>query len=545
MPTRRFWGWGYEEAGPEPAMMSALEAALAHWLGMESFERLPRPRLEDFVLRRSRLEAPRALARILTDDPFERASHAYGKSYRDLIRCVARRFDHPPDLVAVVENEQDVVDVLDFCDRERAAVIPFGGGSSVCGGVEPDTAGAFERTVSLDLRRLDQVLEVDLRSRAARIQAGVFGPALEAQLRPHGVTLRHFPQSFEFSSLGGWIATRSGGHYATLITHIDELVEGLRVVTPTGLLETRRLPGSGAGPSPERWFIGSEGILGVITEAWMRLQSRPTYRASFAARFKSFAEGAEAARALAQSGLYPSNCRLLDATEAMMSGAGSGDDAVLLVGFESADHPLDAWVQRAAELCRDSAGIVPNEALRRRADSAGQPGGAAEAWRSAFLRAPYLRDELVLMGCFCETFETAVTWANFADLHAAVTHAAQAVARDGRRSAIVACRLTHVYPDGAAPYFTVIAPAARGAELEQWATVKEAITTAMLDHGGTTTHHHAVGRDFRRYYEKERPEGFARALAAAKRALDPRGLLNPGVLLPAGVVASEGVGSSA
>ena len=194
-----------------------------------------------------------------------------------------------------------------------------GGGSSVVGGVEPAVGDGFAGTISLDLKGLDRVLEVDRASRAARIQGGILGPALETVLKPHDLTLRHFPQSFECSTLGGWIATRSGGHYATLYTHIDDFVEGLRVVTPTGLLETRRLPGSGAGPSPDRMLIGSEGILGVITEAWMRLQDRPTFRASASVSFDDFAAGAAAARAIAQAGLFPANCRLLDPGEAATS----------------------------------------------------------------------------------------------------------------------------------------------------------------------------------------------------------------------------------
>src|SRR5207302_8354162 len=228
-----------------------------------------------------------------------------------------------------------------------------GGGTSVVGGVEPMVGGDYEGVVTIDLRRLDRVLEVDPVSRAARIQAGARGPVLEAQLGEHGLTLRHFPQSFEFSTLGGWIATRSGGHFATLYTHIDELVESVRAITPQGAWESRRLPGSGAGVSPDRMMIGSEGILGVITEAWVRVRPRPTRRASAGVRFERFEVGAEAVRALSQSGLYPSNCRLIDAQEAAVTGAGDGSHAVLVLGFESADHDVEPWMSRALELCSD------------------------------------------------------------------------------------------------------------------------------------------------------------------------------------------------
>jgi len=364
---------------------------------------------------------------------------------------------------------------------------------------------------------MDRVLEVDAGSRAARIQAGATGPRLEEQLREHGLTLRHFPQSFEYSTLGGWIATRAGGHYATLHTHIDDFVESLRALTPRGWWESRRLPGSGAGPSPDRMLIGSEGILGVITEAWMRVQDAPRFRESAAVLFDSFESGAQAVRALSQSGLHPSNCRLLDPGEAALTGAAPDDQALLVLGFESADHELGPWMARALELCADHGGR-PRE---RRGESEG-------AWRDAFLQAPYLRDTLVAAGILAETFETAITWDRFAELVDGV--------REGIRELLggegtVTCRLTHVYPDGAAPYFTVLAPARRGHELEQWAALKEAASEAIVAAGGTITHHHAVGRDHRPWYDRQRPDQFAAALRAAKSAVDPAGILNPGVLI--------------
>ena len=283
------------------------------------------------------------------------------------MRCarLLNDFASAPDAVAYPTNEQDIAAVMDWAGSAGAALIPFGGGSSVVGGVTPPTDGRCAITSICE--QLDKVLEIDRSSRAARIQAGVFGPALENQLRPHGLTLRHFPQSFEFSTLGGWIATRSGGHFATLYTHIDDFVESLRVVTPAGTLESRRLPGSGAGPSPDRMFIGSEGILGVITEAWMRLQDRPRFRAGGAVRFKDFFTAARALRVLSQAGLYPSNCRILDAEEAFNTGAGDGSVAIMVLAFESADHKLDAWMARALECCADFGGVPDTAGQHRRA----------------------------------------------------------------------------------------------------------------------------------------------------------------------------------
>ena len=261
---RKWWGWGVEGAGPTPEQARAIARTVAGRFGV-AVEPRPPPRIEELALPKPRVTPPAALASIVRDDPETRAGHHYGKSYRDVVRAFRRELPSPPDQVAFPRDEGEIAAVLDWCDGAGLAVVPYGGGSSVVGGVETTIPGA-RGVVSLDLGRLDRMLELDRTSRAARVQAGMLGPALEDQLRPHGLTLRHFPQSFEFSSVGGWIATRSGGHYATLYTHIDDFVESLRVVTPSGVDSTRRLPGSGAGPAPERLFIGSEGILGVISE---------------------------------------------------------------------------------------------------------------------------------------------------------------------------------------------------------------------------------------------------------------------------------------
>jgi alkyldihydroxyacetonephosphate synthase len=513
--------------------VASLGAAVAGRLGV-AVDVVPAPRLEDVHLPAPCIEAPAALAPLARDDVDERALHSHGRSYRDVVRGVRGQFEHPVDLVVHPATEADVVAVLDWCTSSGIACIPFGGGSSVVGGVEPvGLRERFRGVVSMDLTRLDRVLEIDRTSRAARIQAGALGPVLEEQLRPHGLTLRHFPQSFEVSSLGGWLATRSGGHYSTGYTHIDDMVESMRVVTPTGVSESRRLPGSGAGPSPDRLFLGSEGSLGVITEAWMRLQDRPRWRGSAGVRFGRFAAGAEAVRALSQSGLLPTNCRLLDTGEALIT-AGVDDvedgGGLLLVGFESADHPVGPWLDRAVELCRDHGGTVPADEIRLTEDASAGRQGAAGAWRSAFIRAPYTRDGLVRCGVICETFETACTWDRFGELHAEVTEAVQRAVTRVSGSGWVTCRFTHVYPDGPAPYFSVIAAGRRGSELEQWAEIKAVASDLLRDHGATITHHHAVGRDHDAWYRQQRPEPVGRALAAAKRELDPAGILNPDVI---------------
>jgi len=529
---RKFWGWGWEDAGPNTEQQGRIAMLLAARLGIDVPAVGTPPRIEDVVLRKPRVVPPPALAALCSTDPYDRAGHTYGKSFRDIVRGFARDFANPPDVVAYPTDERETAAILDWCSGAGIVAIPYGGGSSVVGGVEAPTGDAHAGVVSIDLGKLDRVLEIDRTSRAARIQGGVLGPALEDQLRPHGLTLRHFPQSFEFSTLGGWIATRSGGHYATLFTHIDEFVQALRVVTPTGVIATRRLPASGAGPNPDRLFIGSEGILGIITEAWMRLQQRPTLRASASVTFPTFAAGAAAVHGLSQSGLFPTNCRLLDPGEAMTAGAGDGTVAVLVVGFESADHSLDAAMARALECCRDQGGIVPAGAGATRSDDATSREGAAGAWRQAFLDMPYMRDALVGMGMISETFETAITWDRFAEFHAGVVAATTDAVRRICGTGIVTCRFTHAYPDGVAPYYTVLAPSVVGSQLAQWAEIKQAAADALMALGGTITHHHAVGRDHRLWYDRERPDGFARALGAMKATLDPRGVLNPGVLIP-------------
>jgi alkyldihydroxyacetonephosphate synthase len=526
---RKFWGWGLEDDGLTASEIEQLGAMLAGRLGVDAMRVLEPPRVDELELRPPRLVPPPSLEAAFSTEPHERAAHTYGRSFRDIVRAFRRDYAHAPDLVAFPRGEDELVSVLEWCSGSGAAAIPFGGGSSVVGGVEPDVGEGYPGTVSVDLRNLQGLLDIDGASRAARIAGGTLGPALEAQLKPHGLTLRHFPQSFEWSTLGGWIATRSGGHFATLHTHIDEFVEALRVVTPRGVLETRRLPGSGAGPSAERLFCGSEGTLGVITEAWMRVQPRPRFRAGASVRFARFDDAVEATRELAQSGLHPANCRLLDHEEALLSGSGDGSHAILVLGFESADHELGPWLARALEICAGHRGEAREQAREQAGERASDP---AAIWRAAFLRGPHLRDAFVRLGLVVETFETAVTWDRFGEFHEGVLAAARQAMDRACGGGAISCRFAYVYPDGPAPYYSVFAPGRPGQELEQWDEIKLAASEAILALGGTITHHHAVGRDHRRWYLREVPPLFTDALRGAKAELDPAGIMNPGALLP-------------
>src|SRR3954470_9562697 len=524
MSTYPVWGWSPNPSDePQRGDLEALAPVVAEHLALpvqppENPAPLPQLRADSV---RSRL--PASLADLASVDDLDRARHALGRSYRDIVRGIRGELSHVPDVVVRPRNEADVAAVLDWCSAARVAVVPYAGGTSVVGGVEPVVGADFTGVLSLDLGLLAGVQEVDPVSRAVRVSAGTAGPRLEDELRPHGLTARFYPQSFERSTVGGWVATRAAGHFSTRLTHIDDLVESVRAVTPAGCWESRRLPGSGAGPSPDRMLLGSEGTLGVITETWLRLQPRPTQRWAATLAAATFGDGAAAVRALLHDGLLAATCRLVDAQESATTGTLATEEAALVLGFESFGGPVDAPARQALDIARD-AGL--------RIVEPGDRGGAGGAWRSSFVRAPYVREQLILLGLLVETFETAITWdrldAFVDDVLAATTDAVSRICGAGR----VSCRLTHVYPDGAAPYFTVMAPARRGSELAQWDVVKAAATEAILAAGGTITHHHAVGRDHVPWYARQRPEPFADALAGAKHSVDPAGILNPGVLLP-------------
>ena len=525
---RSRWIFAYEDEEPTYDQRVTEAARLSAELGADlTAPQIPTP--EDLDLRAPRINVPDSIADFCRTDNYDRAMHTYS-SY-GLNREAAIRGEYPNvvDVVAHPRTDEELERVLAWASENQIVAIPYGAGSSVADGTNPPDGA--DAVVTIDMDEFDQVLEIDETSRAARIQAGVYGPHLESQLRPHGFTLRHFPQSFALSTLGGWIATRSGGHYATNHTHIDDFVESTRMLTPNGWWESRRLPGSGAGTSPDRIVIGSEGILGVITEAWMRIQARPTFRATAGVTFDTWEQGYEAVRHIVQAKLWPANLRILDPLLAQGGAGLDGNTTLLIIGFESAELSQRQPIAAAIEIARNAGGHIPDDEILI-GDGTGEPtgrGGAVGAWRDAFIpRGGGLAAGLGMVG---GTVETSITWDRWPDFDHAVREAFRKVLDEECGGGTVNCRFTHVYTDGPAPYYTY-AGAYKGGDADaQERAIKHAVTEALVANGGTVTHHHSVGRLHRPQYDQQRPDLFAEVMRAAKKAVDPNGILNPGVLI--------------
>jgi alkyldihydroxyacetonephosphate synthase len=467
-----------------------------------------------------------------------RIRRAAGQSYPDLIRLRAGRLDDAPDAVVLPGTPDEVARVLAVCAAEGIAVVPFGGGTSVVGGVQP-VRGTHERLIALDLHRLRSV-EVDERSLVAKLGPGLRGPEAEAALAERGLTLGHFPQSFEYATIGGFAATRSAGQASSGYGRFDELVTSIRLTAPAGELQTLDIPHTAAGPSLREVVVGSEGVLGVITEVGVRVRVAPAERRYEAWISPDFATGAEIARSLAQEDALPDVIRVSDEAETAASLGLAGVDG-------GRRRALDAYLR----LRRRAGGTMviagwegtPDAVARRRAISArliraggaislgGRPG---EAWLAGRYEGPYLRESLLDLGYLVETLETAHTWSRLAAHYQAVGSAIDEALRfgGGGGGALVLCHVSHAYRDGASLYFTFIAPRRPGVELEQWREVKTAACQAIVAQGGTITHHHAIGRDHAPYMRAEVGELGLDALAALKERLDPAQIMNPGKLIP-------------
>lgn len=531
------WAWGWEDRFPSRDGRENLGKMVEAMLGVTPGElEEPCPESEIKLSPSRAPKVPDSLQQLVDTSEAARIRQTYGRAYPDIVRGFRGDFIGAPDLVVRPTDAREVAQILDWASDARVAVIPRGGGTSVVGGVNTrEVTGEWQAVASLDLTQMASVLEIDEANQAAHIQAGALGPQLEAQLRQHDLTLRHFPQSFEFSTLGGWLATRAGGHFATVYTHIDDLLESMRVVTPRGFVETRRIPCSGAGPEPDRFFLGSEGALGVITDAWMKVRRRPRWLAKADVFFDDFEDVVRATRDISQSGLHPTNCRVLDSREAMLNQVTMDGSNVLLLGFESAHHEVIWPLERALEIALRHGGRCPDGPRQTdRELEKKKQGGAAKQWKDAFFDGPYLQSTLISMGLLADTFETCCLWSEFGDLHDAIIKGMRAAMKEVcGKAGLISCRFTHVYPDGPAPYYTYIAPVKQGSEIAQWTELKAAASEILVKHTAAITHHHSIGRTHLPYWiQKERPELFGAILSAAKKELDPAGVLNPGVLIP-------------
>ncbi len=540
-PSMRWWGWG------DPAHTPALPADAKGFLDEAVGVTAPSPpvalanvRLGTTALAQETLAELRGIvgAEGVHAGHAERVLHAAGKGYPDLVRLRAGEPEGAPDAVVLPSGHDQVRAVLELCARASVAVVPFGGGTSVVGGVAP-LRGAHAAVVALDMGRMGEVLELDRESLTVTVQAGTRAPALERYLAARGLTLGHFPQSFDYVSLGGCAATRSAGQASSGYGRIERMILGLRLAAPVGDIDLPAVPASAAGPGLRQLLVGSEGTLGVITQLALRVRQAPRERVYEGVFFEDFASGVQALRALAQEHALPEVARLSDRQETRMSLALAGSGGVkgrlgrlyvaargyrersclAILGFEGGAAELAARRGRALEHVRANGGLPLGRS----------PG---EAWLKARFAAPYLRDELLSRGVMVETLETATQWSNLRRLHARVGRAIDEALNACGTPGLVMCHVSHLYETGASLYFTFLAARRPHDELGQWRTVKEAASRAISTGGGTITHHHGVGRDHATWMEGEIGSTGVAALRALKSELDPDAIMNPGKLLP-------------
>ncbi len=526
-PQLSWWGWG--DPAQVPALPSEVRALLAQGLGVTGSA--PRPAsAADVALAPPRLTAELAapLCAIVgpgnhADDHDARLRHSLGKSTPDLLALRSGDLLPAPDLVLAPGDHDQILELLKRASAQRIAVVPFGGGTSVVGGLHPD-AEAFAGWVALDLRRMDGLLAVDEASRIAVLQPGLRGPQAEALLSARGFTIGHFPQSYEYATLGGFAAARSSGQASAGYGRFDDLVLGLRLATPTGTLALGRAPRSAAGPDLRQLVLGSEGALGVITELTVAVRPAPEERSYHGWRMRSFDHGADLLRRLAQDGPMPTVARLSDEAETALNlarpgelGQGSGPRGCLaILGYEGTPAEVTRRREQAEGILL-AAGAQPDPA-------------AGETWARDRFQGPYLRDALLDAGALVETLETATFWSSLPGLYAGVSEALRESLSEQGTPPMVLCHISHVYPAGASLYFTVGCAAMPDAIL-QWRTAKAAASEAILAAGGSISHHHGVGRDHLPWYRREIGELGLAALRAVKAELDPAGVLNPGALI--------------
>ncbi len=521
-----WWGWGAAEAhGP----LTEGTASLLNQIFGISGEVGPNERpLPAAPAARLSPELTQQLGEIVgaehvrTDDR-SRTLHTRGKSTLDLLRARAGDLVDAPDAVVLPGSHEEVLALLQACSQARIAVVPFGGGTSVVGGLAPEVEG-FAGTIALDLARMSALLSVDHTSLTATFQPGVRGPQAEALLAAEGLTLGHFPQSFEYASLGGFAATRSSGQASSGYGRFDAMVTALRVATPTGDWQLGRGPANAAGPDLRQLVLGSEGAFGVITEVTVQVRPAPQARCYEGWQIGSFEAGTAALRSLAQAGALPTIARLSDEVEtfaglanARTAGEQTAEGCYLMFGWEGSAEAVEAAHARALPLLT-AAGAQP------------VGGELGDEWLAGRFHGPYLRDALLDIGGLVETLETTGTWSDLPAIYAAVRETAVASLTAAGTPPIILCHISHVYRSGASLYFTIVSKQADD-PIAQWEATKRAVSDALTTAGGSITHHHAVGTDHRPWLAGEIGDLGVRALAAVKRELDPAGIMNPGVLV--------------
>ena len=528
LPPMAWDGWGDPELAKP--LSAGIRSLLEQALGVTGIE-IATPGHDEVVLSPSALETRHrdALAAIVGSEFLrtghsDRLLHAGGKSTLDLLRRKQIHQD-APDAVVFPGNEDDIAAILDYCTKQRIAVVPFGGGTSVVGGLDPLRA-EFGALITLDLRRFDTLHWLDETSGEAELGAGVTGPEAERLLGEHGFSLGHFPQSFRFASIGGFAATRSSGQNSAGYGRFNDMVRGMRVITPAGVLDLGRAPASAAGPDLRELFAGSEGVFGIITRVRVRVHPVPENVRYEAWSFPDFTTGADAFRAVIQTGTGPTVLRLSDEVETGVNLATTGS-----IGEQSITGGCLAITMFEGTEAHAESRHAETHALLSAHGGTSLGEGPAKAWEHGRFDAPYLRDALLSAGALCETLETATTWSNLPVLKAAVTEALTAALTESGTAALVMCHISHVYPTGASLYFTVVA-GQRGDTAQQWNTAKAAAARAIVTGGGTITHHHAVGADHRPWMTAEIGDLGVAVLRAVKQTLDPAGILNPGKLIP-------------
>jgi alkyldihydroxyacetonephosphate synthase len=525
-PPLSWWGWG--DPAQVPALPDSLRQLLVDALGVR--EPSPRPASPDEIT----LPPPSLPADVTTRlsavvgeanagaDHEARVRHVRGKSTPDLLRLRAGDAGGAPDMVLCPDSHDQVQQLLELCSHHHVAVVPFGGGTTVVGGLEPSTNG-FAGVIALDLRRMDRLLELDEESRLAVLEPGLRGPQAEDLLAQNGYTIGHFPQSFEYATLGGFAATRSSGQSSAGYGRFDDLVLALKVATPAGPLALGRAPKSAAGPDLRQLVLGSEGALGVITELTMQVRSAPEHRVYEGWRFESFWKGVDTIRSIVQDGPRPTVLRLSDEAETALNlarpaelGAGAGG-SLAIVGYEGTADDVAAR-HGAVSKALAAAGADLDQA-------------AGDSWSRDRYRGPYFRDALLDAGTIVETLETVTFWSNLRNTYNAVSTALRDALTEQGTPPVILCHLSHVYPSGASLYFTV-GCAALPEPIAQWRAAKAAASEAIIAAGASITHHHGVGRDHLEWYEREIGALGVEALRAVKARLDPAGILNPGILIP-------------